>query len=179
MHNDTNNPHIHLIISSNEIESQKRVRLSKKQFSSIQANLEAYKNQTYSKELGLSERYGKTKDRSKQKQVEQEMKHKRKKIPKKEQIKQELSHIFEQAISQTALKNTLNSKGYELYTRGKTTGVIYEDKKYRLKTLGLENNYKKTLSNIQKREQRQQKRQDFKKSKTKSKSQNFDRSQSR
>ena len=73
IHEDKNHIHLHLMISSNEIESDKRVRLSKKEFALIQKHLENYKNDRYS-ELEKSSFYQKEKDLSKEKQQELEKK---------------------------------------------------------------------------------------------------------
>ena len=59
--------------SANEIEGDKRVRLSKKKFKEIQQRLENYKNQKH-KELRESSFYQDKKDLSKTKQNEQELK---------------------------------------------------------------------------------------------------------
>jgi len=174
IHTDTNNPHIHLMISSNEIEGSKRIRLSKSEFASIQSHLEIYKNEKY-KELETTRVYGKNKDISKAKQSEQELKHKRKKTSKKDYVKESLETIFSNVASKTYLENALKSRGLEIYQRGKTTGVIYECKKYRLKTIGLEDSYKKYLIQIEKNESRKNKRQEFKKSKSKDNEQSYSR----
>lgn len=164
VHNNTKNPHIHLIISSNEIQNNKRKRLSKKEFKNIQKELEAYKNEKY-KELSNSNIYDNRKDNSKQKRREQEMKHKRKKITKKEQIKKDLEHIFSNATSKIYLINALKSKNYEIYNRASIIGVKYQNKKYRLKTLGLEANYNQAIKKIEKIKSRKKTRSDFKESK--------------
>jgi hypothetical protein len=159
VHNDTKHPHIHLVISANEIDGTKRVRLSKSEFSQIQQYMEEYKN-THFKELEQTHHY---------KQNSQEQKQ-----SKKEQLREDLQQIFSKSLSKKALENSLKSCGYELYTRGQTTGVIFEGKKYRLKTLGLENEYNKTLKRVAKRDLRQEKRAEFKQSKT----QGFEQTQS-
>lgn len=166
IHNDTNNPHIHLIISANEIEGLKRIRLAKKEFAQIQTKLENFKNKHF-KELEQTHIYEQENiSKSKTKRVEQEMKHKRQKLSKKELLKQDLQDIFEKSQSMSALENSLKNKGYELYIRGSTLGVIFESKKYRLKTLGIEQEYKNTLSKINKIEARKERRAEFKNSKT-------------
>lgn len=174
IHRDTSHPHIHLIISANEMGADKRVRLSKSEFATVQANLEAYKNEKY-KELETSHIYDKRKDKSKSKQSEQELKHKRKKLSLKEQIKNDLSHIFSSAISKKYLENSLNNKGFEVYKRGATLGVIFKNKKYRLKTLGMESLYKNTLTKIEKVEVRQKRRNELKKQRSKNQDRDFSR----
>lgn len=169
VHMDTNNPHIHLLISANELEKTKRVRLSKEEFKKIQAHMEIYKNEKY-KELEQSHVYNKEQEASKMKttQAEQEMKHKRKKQSQKEFVRENLQDIFSKATTKEYLKKAMESRGFELYTRGKTLGVTLEGKKYRLKTLGLEKEYDKTLKNIKQAEAKREKRRDFKQEKTKS-----------
>jgi hypothetical protein len=163
MHNDTRNPHIHLIISANEIQNDKRKRLSKTHFKEVQKELEEYKNQKY---LHLSKTYiyENKQDTLKTSRAEQEMKHKRNKTPKKEYLRDELEKIFLNTTSQKYLENALNNKGFSIYSRASTIGVIFENKKYRLKTLGLDRSYKQTLMNIQRIEKREEKRTQTKKS---------------
>lgn len=161
IHLDTNNPHIHLAISSNEVNGAKRKRLSKKEFSYIQKQIEEYKNEKYLN-LENSNIYGKEKIKSKAKQNEQELKHKRKKVSQKDTIKQDLEQIFSTSHSKTNLQNSLKLKKYNLYQRGKTIGVIFEDRKYRLKTLGLDSLYISTLKKLESNELKQARRKNSK-----------------
>jgi hypothetical protein len=151
LHNDTKHPHIHLVFSSNEINGNKRVRLTKDEFSQIQQYMEEYKN-THFKELEQTHHY-------KQNTKEQ-------KLSKKQQIKNDLQGIFSKSLSKTALENALKNKGYEIKKRGAITRVIFENKPYRLKTLGLESEYNSTLSRVEKSQSRKDKRQEFKQSQT-------------
>ncbi len=158
IHEEKNNMHLHLMISANKIEGEKRVRLSKKEFSQIQQRLENYKNQKY-KELNQSSLYQDKKDLSKEKQNEQELKNRGARSVK-DEIKENLRATFSKATSSTYIENHLKTLGYEIYTRGKTQGVRYKNKNYRFKTLGLESEYQqlvKKLERIQEREIRRQK----------------------
>jgi len=157
VHDEKEHIHLHLMISANEIEGDKRVRLSKKEFKEIQQRLENYKNQRY-KELKESSLYQDTKDLSKEKQNEQELKNRGAKSIR-DTIKENLENMFTKATSTKYLNNHLHSLEYELYTRGKTTGIKYEGKKYRLKTLGLDTEYKQLLKKLERIEQREIKRQ--------------------
>lgn len=165
IHEDTKHLHMHLMISSNKVGENKRFRLSKKEFSQIQKELELYKNEVYKDELEPTYHYNKKREKIKESMVEQEIKHRRKKKTKKDQVREELENIFEKSISKNALENTLEANGFEIYTRGKNTGVIFENKRYRFSTLGVEQNYKQSLKKFEQKEQREQKRQDFKDSK--------------
>ena len=169
IHDEKEHIHLHLMISANEIEGDKRVRLSKKEFKEIQQRLENYKNQKY-KELRESSLYQDKKDLSKAKQNEQELKNRGAKSTR-DTIKATLEDIFKKATSQTYLENRLHSLGYEIYTRGKTTGVKYEGKKYRLKTLGLDVSYKQLLKKLETIQEREIKRSRFKKEKSYTRSQ--------
>lgn len=66
------------------------------------------------------------------------------------------------AISKTYLENHLKSLNYEIYQRGQTIGIIYENKNYRLKTLGLEEQYLTMLKEFEHIKEREIKRQKFK-----------------
>ena len=157
LHSDKGHIHIHLMISSNRILENKRTRLSKKKFHDIQQILERYTNQTYP-QIEPTSHYLRDKDLEKDKRIEQELKHKRKKLTTREQLKKILKDSFEKANSFNYLKNHFKDLNIEFYTRGKTTGVIYEGKKYRLKTLALEDLYFKTLKRLDKKEERELKR---------------------
>lgn len=150
-HFDTHQPHIHLCISSNALYSEKRERLSKAQFLKIQKNLEYYILETYP-ELDQKPIYTKTKNSEKIKSTnkEQEYKKRSQKLTKKEQLKTQLHGLFEQAQSKEQLVELLEKENLQLYTRGKTTGIIYtkNNRKYRLKTLGLFPHYKVTQNRL-------------------------------
>ena len=161
VHEDKNHIHLHLMISANEILGEKRVRISKNEFATIQKNLEDYKNQRYSK-LNKSSFYQSKKDLSKEKLQEQEIKYKRKKQTIKDKIKEDLIKTFKTAKSKTYLENHLESLNYEIYQRGQTIGIIYENKNYRLKTLGLEEQYLTMLKEFEHIKEREIKRQKFK-----------------
>jgi hypothetical protein len=133
IHEEKDNTHLHLMISANEIEQNKRVRLSKKEFALIQKELEQYKNYKY-KELCNSSLYQEKKDISKSKQNEQELKNRTAKTIK-DEIKQNLLDTFSTATSNIYLHNHLKALGYELYTRGSTKGIKFNNKNYRFKTL--------------------------------------------
>lgn len=156
VHEEKNNMHVHLMISANEIEGDRRVRLSKQEFSSIQKRMENYKNQKYS-ELSKSFMYSNEKNLSKSKQNEQELK-KRGASSIRDEIKNNLSQTFTRATSIKYVENHFNSLGYELYTRGKTQGVKFNGKNYRLKTLGLEKEYKELLQKLERTKERELRR---------------------
>jgi len=144
IHNDTDNLHMHLMISSNKISSNKRERLSKKEFKTIQHILEEYKNEYY-KELNQTNFY-------------EQKQYIKSRQSKKEFVKENLENIFKRSLSKVSLKN----KGFIIKQKGQNFVVEYENKTYRLKTLDLDIQYKQTLSIHIKTELRKEKRQEFK-----------------
>lgn len=160
VHEDKNNMHLHLMISANEIEGNKRIRLSKQEFSQIQQRLENYKNQKY-QELKQSSFYQDKKDLSKEKQNEQELKNRGAKSIK-EVLIDNLRDTFSKATSHIYIENHLKSLGYEIYTRGNTQGITYKDKNYRFKTLGLEKEYQQLLRKLERIQERELRRQQAK-----------------
>gem|GEM_PF-892925 len=129
--------HYHLCISANALGEPKKTRLSKAQFSSFKKDMEKHVLQKYpelEQELVIN-REAKEKLGAK----EYELKKRTGKKSVKEQVKDELHNIFNTARDKAELFNMLSEKGFELYIRGKTPGVKKTDtgKKYRLKTLGL------------------------------------------
>ena len=59
VHLDTRSPHIHLMISANELNKTQRVRLSKAEFGQIQVDMERYAKQVFPK-LKLRDLYDKS-----------------------------------------------------------------------------------------------------------------------
>ena len=140
LHTDKDHLHIHLMISANELEGNKRVRLSKKEFSTIQKELEQYLNTTYP-QLGKTTHYNKD-----LKQIKS----------KKELLKSTLDDLFNNSHSKEDFKSKSSELKLEFYTRGKTVGVISEGKKYRLKTLGVLEAYEKVVARVKQEPQQKQ-----------------------
>jgi hypothetical protein len=163
VHTDKKHTHIHLMISANELLSERRLRLSKDELANVKKEVENYKNQKYP--YLESNMYQKDKSKTKEKRAEQEIKHRRGKQTKKEQVKESIKDIFEKATSKTSLENMLKNSGYELYTRGKSVGIVHEGKKYRLNTLNLDKSYKLKLREFELKKAREMKREEYKEAK--------------
>ncbi len=133
LHTDKKHIHMHLMISSNELAGERRVRLSKKDFSSIQKELEQYVNTSYP-QLGNTKHYNKDLKEFKSK---------------KEQLKQRLLELFKKSKTKEEFIQFSKELGLEFYTRGKTVGVIFEKKKHRLKTIGVLENYEKLAQKLE------------------------------
>jgi hypothetical protein len=146
MHLEGKNLHIHLMLSANELEQEKRHYLSKSAFADVQKQCEQYMQQRYPElkqpVIFCKER---TEKPNKTRQREYEYSKRTGKKTKKQQVKEMLADLLEQERSQP-LKSYLNDHDFELYQRGKHIGVIYDGTKYRLGTLGLREAYAESLS---------------------------------
>jgi len=147
-HFDTDYPHIHLMISANEIRSNRRKRLTKKNFSDIQRALEVYKEQKFP-ELKDERVYNKqVKQRKKIKSSEGELVRRTGKPSLKDEVFKDVRYAIEHSDSLSNFRQHLRQGSLELYKRGRNWGVknTISGKRYRLKTLGLDHTAKHLFS---------------------------------
>lgn len=139
--NKKHNLHYHIVISSNEVNSSKRVRLSIGKFNSIKRDLENSVLQQFP-ELEQETAIGK-KSQVKQTHSAARLQHRTGALHKKQELTQILNTIFKSVNSQTELEEKLLNEGLEAYVRGKHIGVkfIETGRKHRLKTLGLQDEF--------------------------------------
>ena len=138
MHTDNKEHlHFHLMISSNEFGSDKRYRLSKSNFAKIQKAIEQNVLNNFP-ELQQKTIYNKHKD-EKTKKEEYELKKRTGKESDRDIVKNKLTAIFNQAKTKAEFFNQLSDNQFEIYVHGNTIGIKSTEtgKKYRLKTLGL------------------------------------------
>lgn len=145
LHTDKEHRHIHLMISANKIYEAKRTRLSKVEFANIQHEIEKFQNQLYPQYHTDHYSAHQNTENLHRTRKEQEINAKRGTKSQKDELYQSLFTFFEQTSSLEELQRVLNANDIEVYERGSTVGVIYKDKKYRLKTLGLDERYKALL----------------------------------
>lgn len=141
VHHDTDYPHIHLMISSNAVRSDRRVRMDKGQFTQLQKSLEVHKEQHFP-ELVDGRVYQKQPhdDRPKVKNAEGELVWRTGTPSNKHTVAKRMQQALEAAAGQAHINASLREAGFDLYKRGKTVGVVDQatGRKYRLRTLGLE-----------------------------------------
>lgn len=170
MHTDkSDNLHYHLMISSNEVGSEKKHRLSKSNFAKIQKEIEKHILNNYP-EMEQKIIYNQDKDEKTNKR-EYELKKRTGKESQRDNVKRRLNEVFENSKTKQDFFNNLADKNFELYIHGNTIGVICKEteKNYRLKTLGLLDEFYKISPKIQEVENRKEEvkksREDFKKEK--------------
>lgn len=140
VHQDTDFPHIHLMISANAVRSDRRVRMGRKYFANVQEDLEVWREANFPEmNQRAVYRQKQPKETPKIVQIEGEMMRRERKPSAKQTAFRTLQPIFEQAQSKDELERLVRSVGYEIYQRGKSWGVIERDsgRRHRLQTLGL------------------------------------------
>ncbi len=149
-HYDTDCPHVHLLISANNVGASKRLRLSKQRFRQIQRELEQYQKKRYPflrNSLAQAQRARRPGRRLKESRSEQERRRRGDQTPsRKEEIRELIAGEMAVAQSGPDCYRRLMERGIRLYRRGKTIGV--EDlegcRRYRLKTLGLADTFERS-----------------------------------
>lgn len=140
VHQDTDFPHIHLMISANAVRSDRRVRMDRKYFANVQEDLEVWREANFPEmNQRTVYRQQQPKETPKIVQIEGEMVRRERKPSAKQAVFRTLQPIFEQAQSREELERSIRSAGYEIYQRGKSWGVIVRGtgQRHRLQTLGL------------------------------------------
>jgi hypothetical protein len=161
VHLETDNAHLHLMISANRVNDKSRVRLSRKEFAEAQKATERYAITRYPElaqtpiyDRNPAERAHARAERVKGQAHEQAMKSRTGKPSQKDALKMRLHHLFEQAQSAEALRTLGEREGFRFYQRGKNWGIIERDlngndKKHRFSTLGVEPHYLATLDRFE------------------------------
>lgn len=137
MHLEGHHLHAHLVISPNSLdEPGKRVRLSKATYAEIQQQLESWMLSTYP-ELKQSKVYTNEGPRWRSKPDKEIQYEKRTgKVSQKAQLRLALEHLLLQADSREAFAELVTRYGLTFYMRGQVPGIMAENRRYRLSTLG-------------------------------------------
>ena len=140
-----NNVHFHLMISSNELDAFKNQRLTKFDFDKAKKELERYVIEKYPElEQGIIMNAKKDHKKSRDSNKAAEVKRKGGRLEKKEHMVKTLNSIFAYSRSMDDYFKQLEQQNFEMYNRGSAIGFINktDGKKYRLKTLALEDQFK-------------------------------------
>lgn len=128
--------HIHLMLSANELNQERRFRLSKTRYAECQLRCEQYLQQVYP-DLETETIYGKERNRIRVKSGEVEFMRRTGKVTRKERLRARLIVLF-QNYGEGDLEHRMKEEGFILYRRGAFWGIEHEEKRYRFKTLKLE-----------------------------------------
>lgn len=150
IHDDkTNNLHIHLMISSNEYGENTNLRLSKATFDQVKKDIEMLVLANYP-ELNQKKIINK-KAGEKLSNKGAELKRRTGQLTQRENIINKLKSIFSTSASKTDFFDKLALSKIEIYVRGNTIGFLSLEtgRKHKLKTLGLEDEFKVMSSKIE------------------------------
>ena len=143
--------HMHLMISSNEIGKTQRFYLTTKEFDTVKKLCEekALRNHP---ELAQEVLINAKKKSATLNQKEDALKRRTKKPSIKDQFKTKLKDIFNHSADKADFFNHLENEKIEIYIRGKTIGFkdLENNRKHRLKTLGLEAEFEEINSKLSK-----------------------------
>lgn len=165
---DQNNrpqPHVHILLSGNKISSKRSIRLSKEQYGEVRQNVARYAYEKY----GLSQAYEQenegqkkefTKEKVKRVQREVQRGKRDKSLSKKEQVETVFRTLFSGAGDKALFDQAMREAGFAWNRTGKNPSVIdiASGKKYRLKTLGMVEDYERRSQEWEKDAQRLQER---------------------
>lgn len=138
IHQDRDHHHIHLMISSNAVRSDRRVRMTKSQFAEIQRGLERYRLERFP-ELGTLRVYNPDPAREQARQPSH-----------RDSLRERLTGLFESARSERALLDDVLAAGYRFYRHGQQVGVEHLEtgRRHRLRSLGLEAAYGEAFQRV-------------------------------
>lgn len=144
LHDDKDdNLHYHFMISSNELQNEKKHRLSKDEFGTFKKELEQSVLTKYpeleqkkliGKEPGIQKEPG---EKLSNKGVE--LKRRTGKTDQRDNLKERLKAVFSEAKNKADFFTALEAEQLSIYVRGNTIGILDKatDRKHRLNTLGL------------------------------------------
>jgi len=139
-HFDTACPHVHVLISANNVGSHRRLRLSKRAFRKVQRELERYQREHYPQLQHSLAQTPRSETRLSESRAEQERRRRGARQPsRKEEVRALLAGELAVTASGEDCYRRLLAHGFRLYRRGRTVGVedLDHGRRYRLKTLGL------------------------------------------
>jgi len=138
VHLDTDHPHLHLMISANELGSSRRKRWNRHEFRQIQIELERFARESLP-ELTTRSLYDRpARSRIKISRREGERQRRAGQLSSKQQLIQQLEQALGSSPTILQLHALAQAQGWQVYQRGRYLGLIVHGRKYRLNTLGLE-----------------------------------------
>ncbi len=140
-HFNAGNPHVHIMLSANNVASRQRLRLSKGRFQTIKREMERYQQEHFPQLRHSLVGFEKTQEHARtQRRAESERQRRGEtRLSQKERITQTVQAALSKSANGSECYRQLLNQNLRLYRRGKTVGVEYisSGRRYRLKTLGL------------------------------------------
>lgn len=160
-HFDADNPHVHLVISGNQVKSSTPTRITKFQYRRAKRELERYQREKYPElEYSRVEHGKKSPYKTKTSRREQEA-NRRLRKNKKQTEKEKLANLVFQYLkftsSRAEFEAKMKSAGFRVYQRGKTLGIenLTTSRRHRFKTLGVLAEYEAARLRWERRSERE------------------------
>lgn len=155
-HWETEHPHLHLVISANEVRSPRRARVPKAKFTKLVEELEAFKCARWPDLPEKLWQHRKRYNRQRRSHAEEQASKRTGRASQREGLAETLAGLFAQARWPDDLDQSLAARGLKLYRRGQAWGVIdlASGKRHRLRTLGLLGAFRAMADRILSQEQR-------------------------
>ncbi len=138
VHNDTGNPHIHIMVSALEYRTGNSFYIQRNELANLKKELQAYQIETHPELVNSIPKHGAKKEYLTDRAWYAEKK------PNRTITKEKLALIVQEAFNKSKTQKefllTLANKNLHHYERaGKPTGIVYEDTKFRFSRLGISN----------------------------------------
>jgi hypothetical protein len=149
MHVERDHVHYHIMLSAGERGRDRPVRLPRAEFARMQKDLEAYAMQRFP-QLGVERRYGKTPaERTRRpRQREDAMRRRTGGGSDRERAAGVLREAFARARNGRELADALAACGFSVHQRGDSVSFGHAGRRYRLRTLGLEADYRRLVERL-------------------------------
>lgn len=159
LHDDKDdNIHYHFMISSNELQSERKHRLSKNEFSEFKKDLEQkvltkYPELEQKKLINKEPKPGREPG-EKLSNKGAELKRRTGKTDQRDDVKERLKTVFSGAKNKAGFFSALEAERLEIYVHGNTIGILDKatERKHRLKTLGMLDEFNAVSQVIEKAE---------------------------
>jgi len=144
MHVERGHVHYHIMLSAGDRGRERPVRLARAEFARMQKDLEAYAMQRFP-QLGLEKRYGRAPAERvrRPRQREEALRRRTGTASERERAAGVLREAFARARDARELGDALTACGFAVRQRGDTVSVEHGGRRYRLRTLGLEAEYRR------------------------------------
>jgi len=135
-HFDKEHYHVHILTSGIEYKTGKSLRMSIPEFGKLKADIQKFQLERFPELSKSLVEHGK-KEKSRSSDKEYQLKRRTGRETDKEQILGMLENCFKKSVSRETFFELLKERGLKTYDRGgKTTGVVYNNQKFRLARLG-------------------------------------------
>jgi len=157
VHWETEHPHLHLVVSANEVRSPRRVRVTRARFAALVEELEAFKCARWPEDLPEKLwQHRKRYNRQRRVHAEDHLTRRTGRASQRADLAERLAALFARVHWADDLDQALRAQGLALYRRGRAWGVLElaTAKRHRLSRLGLQGAFQAMADRLRQLEQR-------------------------